>query len=145
MSESLGAICWRWLRDWNEAGVWDRQRQVPLTELHQTSTGKTRVVDMTPSVAAALDQYFMEYWAVEVELPWGGPEPEREAKKFPLVITTTYGNALRVNIFNVEVWKPALAASPCGRRTSGGRRLAGMASTCSGTRTPRSSPKRASP
>ncbi|MEV3910434.1 tyrosine-type recombinase/integrase [Streptomyces canus] len=73
--------------------------------------GKTRVVDMPPSVAAALAQYFMEYPAVEVELPWGGPEPDRETKKFPLVITTTYGNALRANIFNVEVWKPALAAA----------------------------------
>ncbi|MEV4448279.1 site-specific integrase [Streptomyces mirabilis] len=64
-----------------------------------------------PSVAAALAQYFMEYPAAEVELPWGGPEPDRETKKFPLVITTTYGNALRANIFNVEVWKPALAAA----------------------------------
>ncbi|MFJ9360931.1 tyrosine-type recombinase/integrase [Streptomyces mirabilis] len=71
--------------------------------------GKTRVVDMPPSVAAALGQYFMEYPAVEVELPWGGPAPDREKTKFPLVITTTYGNALRANIFNVE-WKPALAA-----------------------------------
>nr|WSZ13690.1 hypothetical protein OH837_10400 [Streptomyces canus] len=52
----------------------------------------------------------MEYPAVEVELPWGGPEPDRETKKFPLVITTTYGNALRANIFNVEVWKPTLLA-----------------------------------
>ncbi|MEU7324143.1 hypothetical protein ABZ682_26855 [Streptomyces griseoviridis] len=41
----------------------------------------------------------------------GGSEPDRETKKFPLVITTTYGNALRANIFNVEVWKPALAAA----------------------------------
>ncbi|MFJ8539644.1 hypothetical protein [Streptomyces sp. NPDC093591] len=37
----------------------------------------------------------MEYPAVEVELPWGGPEPERETQKFPLVLTTPYGNALR--------------------------------------------------
>ncbi|MCX4437550.1 tyrosine-type recombinase/integrase [Streptomyces mirabilis] len=73
--------------------------------------GKTRVVDMPPSVAAALAQYLMEFPAVEVELPWGGPEPDRETEKFPLVITTTYGNALRANIFNVEVWKPALAAA----------------------------------
>ncbi|MGW1758822.1 hypothetical protein [Streptomyces mirabilis] len=73
--------------------------------------GKTRVVDMPPSVAAALAQYFMDYPAVEVELPWGGPEPDRETEKFPLVITTTYGNALRANIFNVEVWQPALTAA----------------------------------
>ncbi|WP_217558209.1 hypothetical protein [Streptomyces sp. GbtcB6] len=53
--------------------------------------GKTRVVDMSPSIASALAEYFLEYPAVEVELP--------------------YGNAIRANIFNVEVWKPALAAA----------------------------------
>ncbi|WP_398928506.1 tyrosine-type recombinase/integrase [Streptomyces sp. Ag109_O5-1] len=73
--------------------------------------GKTRVVDMPPSVASALAEYFLEYPAVEVELPWGGPEGDRERKKFPLILTTTYGNAIRANIFNVEVWKPALAAA----------------------------------
>lgn len=71
--------------------------------------GKTRIVDMPPSVAAELAAYFLQYPAVEVELPWGGPEPEREKQTFPLVLTTTYGNAIRANIFNVEVWKPALA------------------------------------
>ncbi|MGW1712064.1 tyrosine-type recombinase/integrase [Streptomyces sp. NPDC002156] len=73
--------------------------------------GKTRVVDMPSSVASALAEYFMEYPAVEVELPWGGPEPDREREKFPLILTTTYGNAIRANIFNVDVWKPALAAA----------------------------------
>lgn len=109
--------------------------------------GKTRVVDMPPSVAAALAQYFMEYPAVEVELPWGGPEPDRETKKFPLVITTTYGNALRANIFNVEVWKLPWPppVSSLRKKGSGGRRLARTASTCSDTRTPQSSSKRASP
>ncbi|MFE7763848.1 hypothetical protein [Streptomyces sp. NPDC057438] len=64
---------------------------------------------MPPSVASALAEYFMEYPAVEVELPWGGPGPDREKQKVPLTLTTTYGNAVRANIFNVEVWKPALA------------------------------------
>ncbi|MFJ4790739.1 tyrosine-type recombinase/integrase [Streptomyces sp. NPDC088794] len=73
--------------------------------------GKTRVVDMPSSVASALAEYFMEYPAVEVELPWGGPEPDREREKFPLILTTTFGNAIRANIFNVDVWKPALAAA----------------------------------
>lgn len=96
-------------------GVLRIRRQVQLLHGRLYFTlpkgGKTRVVDMPPSVAAALAQYFMEYPAVEVELPWGGPEPDRETQKFPLVITTTYGNAIRANIFNVEVWKPALAAA----------------------------------
>ncbi|MFI6054640.1 tyrosine-type recombinase/integrase [Streptomyces violascens] len=72
--------------------------------------GKTRTVDMPESVAQELAAYFADYPAVEVELPWGGPG-EEETKKFPLMLTTTYGNALRANIFNVEVWKPALAAA----------------------------------
>jgi transposase len=28
-----GMTCWRRLRDWNEAGVWERLHQVPLDEL----------------------------------------------------------------------------------------------------------------
>ncbi|QFR96398.1 tyrosine-type recombinase/integrase [Streptomyces tsukubensis] len=71
--------------------------------------GKTRIVDMPRSVAAELAAYFLQNPAVEVELPWGGPEPEREKRTFPLVLSTTYGNAIRANIFNDEVWKPALA------------------------------------
>ncbi|SPE99827.1 integrase [Streptomyces sp. MA5143a] len=43
-------------------------------------------------------------------LPGRAPETDRERKRFPLILTTMYGNALRANIFNVEVWKPALAA-----------------------------------
>lgn len=49
--------------------------------------------------------------AVDVELPWVGPEPDREKQSFPLVLTTTYGNAIRAKIFNDEAWKPALAAA----------------------------------
>lgn len=30
-----GMTCWRRLRDWHEAGVWDRLHHVLLTELHQ--------------------------------------------------------------------------------------------------------------
>jgi integrase len=73
--------------------------------------GKTRIVDMPPSVASELADHFMAYPAVKVELPWGGPEPERERREFSLVLTTTYGKALRANMFNPDVWKPALAAA----------------------------------
>lgn len=58
-------------------GVLRIRRQVQLLHGRLYFTlpkgGKTRVVDMPPSVAAALAQYFMEYPAVEVELPWGRP------------------------------------------------------------------------
>ena len=30
-----GMTCWRRLRDWNHAGVWDRLHQVLLDELHE--------------------------------------------------------------------------------------------------------------
>ncbi|MFH9727476.1 hypothetical protein ACH4M4_31555 [Streptomyces sp. NPDC017254] len=39
--------------------------------------GKTRVVGMPRSVAAELAAYFLQCPAVEVELPWGGPESLR--------------------------------------------------------------------
>ncbi|MGW6740730.1 tyrosine-type recombinase/integrase [Streptomyces sp. NPDC055025] len=96
-------------------GVLRVRRQVQLLRGRLYFTlpkgGRTRVVDMPPSVASELVDYFAEFPAVEVELPWGGPEPDRERKKFPLVLATTYGNAIRANVFNVEVWKPALAAA----------------------------------
>lgn len=49
-----------------------RQVQLLNGRLYFTlpKVGKTRVVDMPPSVAAALAQYFMEYPAVEVALPY---------------------------------------------------------------------------
>ncbi|MFF4912588.1 hypothetical protein ACFY2U_06375, partial [Streptomyces tendae] len=33
----------------------------------------------------------------------------RERKKFGLVLTTKYGNAIAANTWNTEIWKPALA------------------------------------
>uniref|UniRef100_A0AAU2V0X6 Tyrosine-type recombinase/integrase n=1 Tax=Streptomyces sp. NBC_00003 TaxID=2903608 RepID=A0AAU2V0X6_9ACTN len=70
-----------------------------------------RIVDLPGAVAAELAAHFLQYPAIEVELPWGGPDPEREKRTFPLVLTTTYGNALWANMFNDKVWKPALAAA----------------------------------
>ncbi|WP_412076280.1 site-specific integrase [Streptomyces xanthophaeus] len=96
-----------------ERGVIRVRRQVQLLNgrlyFALPKGGKTRIGDMPPSVAAELLAHFLQHPAVEVELPWGGPEPEREKQAFPLVLTTTYGNAIRANIFNDEYWKPALA------------------------------------
>ncbi|MFK0252282.1 tyrosine-type recombinase/integrase [Streptomyces sp. NPDC090445] len=96
-----------------ERGLIRVRRQVQLLygRLYFTlpKGGKTRVVDMPPSVAGELRAHFLRHPAVEVELPWGGPEADREKRSFPLVLATTYGNAIRANIFNDEVWKPALA------------------------------------
>ncbi|MEU9159644.1 site-specific integrase [Streptomyces sp. NPDC048424] len=98
-----------------ERGVIRVRRQVQLLSgrlyFALPKGGKTRIVDMPRSVATELAAYFLDHPAVDVELPWGGPEPDREKQSFPLVLTTTYGNAIRANIFNDEVWKPALAAA----------------------------------
>ncbi|GGX31381.1 tyrosine-type recombinase/integrase [Streptomyces lomondensis] len=91
-------------------GVLRIRRQVQLLHGRLYFTlpkgGKTRVVDMPPSVAAALAQYFMEYPAVEVELPWGGPEPDRETKKYsaslcPSVLAFQLGRPLLSVIIGV--------------------------------------------
>ncbi|MCJ0873305.1 site-specific integrase [Streptomyces sp. AP-93] len=98
-----------------ERGVIRVRRQVQLLSgrlyFALPKGGKTRIVDMPRSVATELAAYFLDHPAVDVELPWGGPEPEREKQSFPLILTTTYGNAIRANIFNDEAWKPALAAA----------------------------------
>ncbi|MFJ3726067.1 tyrosine-type recombinase/integrase [Streptomyces sp. NPDC090045] len=98
-----------------ERGVIRVRRQVQLLSgrlyFALPKGGKTRIVDMPRSVAAELAAYFLDHPAVDVELPWGGPEPDREKQSFPLILTTTYGNAIRANIFNDEAWKPALAAA----------------------------------
>ncbi|MGW0393663.1 tyrosine-type recombinase/integrase [Streptomyces sp. NPDC003042] len=98
-----------------ERGVIRVRRQVQLLSgrlyFALPKGGKTRIVDMPRSVATELAAYFLDHPAVDVELPWGGPETDREKQSFPLVLTTTYGNAIRANIFNDEAWKPALAAA----------------------------------
>ncbi|MDV5142861.1 hypothetical protein R1T08_00585 [Streptomyces sp. SBC-4] len=66
---------------------------------------------MSRSVAAERAVYFLQHLAVDVELQWGGPEPEWEKQTFPLLLTTTYGNATRADFFNVEVCNPALATA----------------------------------
>ncbi len=71
--------------------------------------GKTRVVDMPRSVADELVRHAKAYSACKVELPWGGPEPDKERKEFGLVLTTQFGNAIAANTWNTEIWKPALA------------------------------------
>ncbi|MFI0742923.1 tyrosine-type recombinase/integrase [Streptomyces sp. NPDC021100] len=70
---------------------------------------KTRIVDMPPSVAAELKRHVEECPPVEVELPWGRPEADRQRRKYSLLLTTRFGNAVAVNTWNTYTWKPALA------------------------------------
>ncbi|MFE0192588.1 tyrosine-type recombinase/integrase [Streptomyces sp. NPDC058989] len=70
---------------------------------------KTRTVDMPPSVAQELNRHVKAFPPVEVELPWGKPGADRPRKKFSLVLTTRFGNAVAVNTWNTHSWKPALA------------------------------------
>ncbi|MFH9612960.1 tyrosine-type recombinase/integrase [Streptomyces pratensis] len=89
------------------------KRQVQIINGHKyfalPKGGKTRVVDMPASVASELVEHLKTYPSQKVELPWGGPEPEREKKGHDLVLTTMYGNAVAANTWNTEIWKPALA------------------------------------
>jgi integrase len=72
---------------------------------------KTRVVDMPSSVAEELKRHVEAFPPVKVELPWGKPEAEGQRRKFSLLLTTRFGNAIAVNTWNTYTWKPALAAS----------------------------------
>lgn len=68
---------------------------------------KTRTVDMPTSVTEELKRHVEAFPPVEVELPWG--KPEGQARKFSLLLTTRFGNAIAVNTWNTYTWKPALA------------------------------------
>ncbi|MFI6693713.1 tyrosine-type recombinase/integrase [Streptomyces sp. NPDC050433] len=68
---------------------------------------KTRTVDMPSSVAEELKRHVEAFPPVEVELPWG--KPEGRGRKFSLLLTTRFGNAVAVNTWNTYTWKPALA------------------------------------
>ncbi|MFE9308206.1 tyrosine-type recombinase/integrase [Streptomyces sp. NPDC006706] len=70
---------------------------------------KTRIVDMPSSVAEELKRHIGAFPPLEVELPWGKPEADRHRRKFPLLLTTRFGNAVAVNTWNTYTWKPALA------------------------------------
>ncbi|MGW8948817.1 hypothetical protein [Streptomyces sp. NPDC055709] len=67
-----------------QRGIIRVRRQVQLLNGRSYFTlpkgGKTRIVDMPGSVAAELAAHFLQYPAVEVELPWGGPEPARKRR-----------------------------------------------------------------
>jgi integrase len=69
---------------------------------------KTRVVDMPPMVAEELKRHIEAFPPGEVELPWGKPEAAQR-RKYSLLLTTRYGNAIAVNTWNTYTWKPALA------------------------------------
>ena len=58
---------------------------------------KVRVVDMPPSVAEELKRHVKNFPPVAVELPWGRPGEDRPTKRFSLLLTTRFGNAIAVN------------------------------------------------
>ncbi|MET7735400.1 site-specific integrase [Streptomyces sp. NPDC005402] len=70
---------------------------------------KTRIVDMPLSVADELKCHVEAFPPVEVELLWGKPDADKQRKKFSLLLTTRFGNAVAVNTWNTYTWKPALA------------------------------------
>jgi integrase len=70
---------------------------------------KTRTVDMPSSVAEELKCHAEAFPPVEVELPWAKPDADGPRRKFSLLLTTRFGNAVAVNTWNTYTWKPALA------------------------------------
>jgi hypothetical protein len=70
---------------------------------------KTRTVDMPSSAAEELKRHVEAFPPVEVELPWGRPEADKQRKKFSLLLTTRFGNAVAVSTWNTYTWKPAPA------------------------------------
>ena len=57
-----GMTCWRRLRDWNDAGVWQR--------LHEVLLGKLRAADRLDMSGAVID-------GSHVRALKGGPKPDR--------------------------------------------------------------------
>ncbi|MCZ4103168.1 MULTISPECIES: tyrosine-type recombinase/integrase [Streptomyces] len=70
---------------------------------------KTRTVDLPSSVAEELRVHVASFPPAEVELPWEKPGADRTMRKFSLLLTTRFGNAVAVNTWNTYSWKPALA------------------------------------
>lgn len=62
---------------------------------------------MPSSVAEELKHHIEAFPPVEVELPWEKPEGQR--RKYSLLLTTRFGNAIAVVGWNTNTWKPALA------------------------------------
>lgn len=103
--------------------------------------GKTRVVDMPSSAAEELKWHTETCPPLEVGLPW--EKPEGQPRKYSLVLTTRFGNAIAVVGWNTDTWKPALAEAgvipprPWGRSLGSGRQRRGTVFTYCGTPTPR--------
>src|ERR1700683_2664258 len=74
-----GMTCWRRLRDWNEAGVWERLHQVLLDELQDAGQldWSRAVVDTSP---------------VDGRRPGSKHHVICEGKGVPLAVTLTAGN-----------------------------------------------------
>ncbi|WP_055551213.1 hypothetical protein [Streptomyces sp. NBRC 110028] len=71
--------------------------------------GKTAVWTCPPQWLPELGQHIERFPPVEVELPWRGPGEDAARKKFPLLLTSRYGDVVAVNAWNSYGWKPALA------------------------------------
>lgn len=62
---------------------------------------------MPRSVAEELKWHAEAFPCLEVELPW--EKPEGRGRKYSLVLTTQFGNAIAVVGWNTNTWKPAPA------------------------------------
>ncbi|KKD04315.1 tyrosine-type recombinase/integrase [Streptomyces sp. WM6386] len=98
--------------DWEDGIVHVRQ-QVKMIRgkavFAPPKCNKERDVPLPSSVAAALRAHMDEYKPVEVTLPWRRPDGPMASARL-LFTNTANGVAWRSN-FNIQDWKPALAAA----------------------------------
>ncbi len=71
--------------------------------------GKERDVPLPASVAVALRAHVDQYKPVEITLPWKTPEGPKVTHR--LLFTNTAGGIVWRSNFNIQEWKPALAAA----------------------------------
>ena len=105
-----------------EAGVIHVRRQVRsvLGKLvfSLPKGNKTRVVPMSDYLAVRIREHVAAFPPVAVTLPWKDPRPpttkveakERAPQTHRLLVTNSNGAAVRVNMWNENYWKRALAA-----------------------------------
>lgn len=106
-----------------EAGVIHVRRQIRPVHgklvFSLPKGNKTRVVPMPDHLAARLAEHLKAHPPVHVTLPWKDPRPpetkveqkERAPQSHWLLVTNTRGAAIRVNMWNHNYWKRALAAA----------------------------------
>lgn len=105
------------------AGILHVRRQIKLlnSKLFYAlpKGGKTRTVPLSRSLATRICAHLETFPAKKIELPWGDPTPpetdkqakDRAPQTHELIVTSSWGHALRRGSWNNREWKEALATA----------------------------------